>query len=138
MKTKEEILELLRDAGASTRKEMMDALENGELMGKLGISDEDQEAVEELHSEMTRRKTIVGLTERGKETALGYWQSLAKGELVNPEGLFSEIIERCADTWSWDHPEQGADWELSSSDSKSGNPELCTFLVSDFVFEEFE
>lgn len=52
MKTKEEILELVKNSGATTSEEIRRALGNGELLSKLGISDDDQQAVEELHSEL--------------------------------------------------------------------------------------
>jgi hypothetical protein len=45
----DQIDEMLRDAGAKTDSEMRKALEDGELLWHLGITDEDKEALEILH-----------------------------------------------------------------------------------------
>jgi len=50
MKTRMEQIEAkLRAAGAETIAQMLDALEDGELLARLGITDEDKEALEALH-----------------------------------------------------------------------------------------
>jgi len=47
----EQIEEILREAGAETSNDMVEALEDGELLARLGIA--DTEAVEELHARYT-------------------------------------------------------------------------------------
>jgi len=55
----EQIEEILREAGAETSNDMVEALEDGELLARLGIA--DTEAVEALHDKM-KNTTITALT----------------------------------------------------------------------------
>ena len=47
-----EILKILRSAGVIENKEVIDVLEDGAALTALGITDEDQEAIEELHADI--------------------------------------------------------------------------------------
>ena len=51
MKTAEQILDILLENGARSYEEVACALRDGEALAALGITDEDQDAVEELHSQ---------------------------------------------------------------------------------------
>lgn len=45
-----EILEAIKDAGAKDWQSVANVLEDGETMAALGITDNDQDAVEDLHA----------------------------------------------------------------------------------------
>lgn len=49
-KTAQDILDLIREAGADDDKSILYALEDGAALAALGITDADQEAVEEAHA----------------------------------------------------------------------------------------
>lgn len=51
MKTAEQILDILLEKGIRSYEEVACALRDGEALAALGITDEDQDAVEELHSQ---------------------------------------------------------------------------------------
>lgn len=50
MKTAQDIIDLIREAGAEDDKAILAALEDGAALAGLGINDADQEAVEEAHA----------------------------------------------------------------------------------------
>jgi len=52
-KTAQGIIELIRNAGAESDESIRNALEDGELLAMLGITVDDQEAVEEAHAIIT-------------------------------------------------------------------------------------
>lgn len=49
MKTAQDIIDLAKGAGAEDDKAILDALEDGAALTAMGITDADQEAVEEAH-----------------------------------------------------------------------------------------
>lgn len=49
MKTAQDIIQIIRDAGAEDAQAIRDTLEDGATLMALGITDEDQEAVELAH-----------------------------------------------------------------------------------------
>ena len=53
-KTAQDIIEIIREAGADTDQAVIDTLEDGAALAELGITDADQEAVEEAHDMLKR------------------------------------------------------------------------------------
>lgn len=47
MKTSQDIIETIMDAGVITAEDILQVLLDGEALAKLGITDDDQEAVED-------------------------------------------------------------------------------------------
>jgi len=54
MKTAQDIIDLIKEAGAENAKEIRETLEDGAALASLGITDEDQEAVEVAHDSVNR------------------------------------------------------------------------------------
>lgn len=50
MKSAQDIIQIIRDAGAEDAQAIRDTLEDGATLAALGITDDDQEAVEEAHA----------------------------------------------------------------------------------------
>ena len=50
----QDIITLIREAGATDRQSMLDALCDGAALAALGITDADQEAVEEAYEQVRR------------------------------------------------------------------------------------
>lgn len=50
MKTAQDIIDTIREAGAEDDQAVLYALEDGAALATLGITDDDQEAVEEAHA----------------------------------------------------------------------------------------
>jgi len=48
--TAQDIIDTIKAAGADTAKAIRDVLEDGQALAELGITDDDQEAVEEAHA----------------------------------------------------------------------------------------
>lgn len=55
--TAQDIIDIIREAGAEDPQSIRDALCDGEALGRLGITDEDQEAVEEAYDIMQKQAT---------------------------------------------------------------------------------
>lgn len=54
MKTAAEIIEMIRSEGADTDRDVIYVLEDGAALLALGITDDDQESVEEAHDLLVR------------------------------------------------------------------------------------
>lgn len=50
MKTAQEIIDIIKDAGAEDSQAILYVLEDGEALLSFGITDEDQKAVEDAHT----------------------------------------------------------------------------------------
>lgn len=55
--TAQEIIDILKNAGAEDTKSMLDALCDGATLAELGITDKDQEAVEEAYAQIKATNT---------------------------------------------------------------------------------
>ena len=84
-------------------------------------------------------KCAVELNEKGRKNFLAWvgdnCQSTAKfddGELFAPEAWLEDFNDRLSEDSSI------REYEMSSTDSQSGNPELFRFDDSDLVFEEIQ
>lgn len=49
-----QIIEMIREAGAETNQDVIYVLEDGQALSSLGLTDYDQEAVEEAHDMMNQ------------------------------------------------------------------------------------
>lgn len=54
-KNAEQIIEMIREAGAEDDRALLTAMEDGEALVELGITDDDQESLEEAHDIISKR-----------------------------------------------------------------------------------
>lgn len=115
-----DIIEAIRKQGANTKESILAALQDGQALATLGVTDADQTEVEDAHELITNAGLNFTLNEAGQKELLAEILEAASEKLINPTAYF-EDAENDASRWN---SGEDASIEISKLHTKSGNPEI--------------
>jgi len=75
---------------------------------------------------------IVGFTEIAKKRVLKELKLHMRHEIIDEDAAISEVFDRVSDRVEGSHEPT---YEISGSDTKSGEPVLIDFIANDFIYE---
>lgn len=123
MNTVQIIKAIKSELGENASKEaILAALEDGAALAALGVTDADQEAVEDAYDMIKNASLNFTLNEKGQKELLAEIKEVANENLINPAAYF-ENAEESADRWNDD---EDPSIEIEGKYTQSGNPEIIS------------
>ncbi len=117
-----DIIEAIRKQGANTKESILAALQDGQALATLGVTNADQTEVEDAHELITNAGLNFTLNEAGQKALLAEIQGLTNDTLTNPQAYF-EDAENDASRWN---SGEDASIEINKIYTLSGNPEIIS------------
>lgn len=106
----------------ASKEAILAVLEDGAALATLGVTDADQEAVEDAYDMIKNAGLNFTLNEKGQKELLAEIKEVANENLTNPTAYFSDA-EESADRWN---SGEDASIEIEGKYTKSGNPEIIS------------